>query len=465
MTVKECFYLAGTPATIGLEKRRDELAQEDGLLVSRLRAAGAIIVGKTNVPQMMIWHECDNPLYGRTNNPWDLTRTPGGSTGGEAAIIAARGSPLGLGNDLGGSIRIPSHWCGIHGFKPTSLRLPRIGTVPTLRGFEAIVTQAGPMARHVEDLSLALRVLADSSDGYVAGDVVPTPLGDPAAVRVEKLKIACWTDDGLFPISPAIQRAVREAAAALRSRGAEVIELDASAVEGNLQLQEIFDLYVSLLAADGGAGAAELTRGSRLDWRVVRMMWMAALRPLSRLTLVRGLRMGGQKWMARLVGQARACSADAFWRLTLQKQTIARAAVDWLREAKIDAILCPPHALPAPQHVKAFDLLAAAGNAFLFNLLGLPVGVVSISRVRPGEDQPRPAGRDQAERQAAAVERGSAGLPVAVQVAALPWREDVALAVMSAIEADWKATPDYPGNCRVPPEIGPARVAAGNADH
>src|SRR5262245_5746258 len=170
----------------------------------------------------MIWHESDNPVYGRTNNPWNLTRTCGGSTGGEAAIIAARGSPLGLGNDLGGSIRVPCHFCGIHGIRPTSFRLPRGGAMRTLRGFEAIVTQSGPLARHVDDLWLALQVLADQTDGYVAGDVTPARLADLSNVAIDKLRIAAWTDDGVFPPSSAIVRAVRQAVAALRERGAEV---------------------------------------------------------------------------------------------------------------------------------------------------------------------------------------------------------------------------------------------------
>ncbi|MDX1947585.1 MAG: amidase family protein [Pirellulaceae bacterium] len=458
LTVKECFHLAGTPATIGLEKRRTEIGTDDGILIRRLRAAGGIILGKTNVPQMMIWHECDNPVFGRTNNPWNLAHTPGGSTGGEGAIIAARGSPLGLGNDLGGSIRIPCHWCGIHGFKPTSLRLPRVGTVSTLRGFDTIVTQAGPMARRVEDLSLAMRVLADASDGYVAGDVVPGPLGDPALVRIDKLRIATWTDDGFFPVSPAIARSVREAADALRRRGAEIVELDAVAVGERLRLSEVFDLYCSLLAADGGAGTAELTRGSPLDWRVARMMWMANLRPLARLTVVRGLRMAGQTWLARLVGHARPTSAATFWRLAMQKHALVRGTLAWLQEARIDALLCPPHALPAPQHIKAYDLLPAAASAFVFNLLGLPAGVVSISRVRAGENPPRPTSRDRVEQQAASVERASVGLPVGVQVASLPWREDVALGVMGAIEADFCHEPDYPPRALVPSD-GPLASA------
>ena len=127
ITVKACFATAGQTATVG--NTPGHVSDRDALLVRRLKAAGAIVLGKTNLPQMMTWHECDNPVYGCTNNPWDLGRTPGGSTGGEAAIIAARGSPLGLGNDLGGSIRVPCHFCGIHGLKPTSFRLPNGLTV------------------------------------------------------------------------------------------------------------------------------------------------------------------------------------------------------------------------------------------------------------------------------------------------------------------------------------------------
>src|SRR6476661_6453262 len=134
---------------------------------------------------------------------------------------------MGIGNDLGGSIRVPCHFCGIHGIRPTSLRMTRSGSARTLRGFETFITQTGPMARHVEDLWLGLRVLTDTSDGFVSANVVPSPIPDPANIAVSKLKIAAWTDDGVFPPSAAVVRAVREAAAALRQLGAEVVELSA----------------------------------------------------------------------------------------------------------------------------------------------------------------------------------------------------------------------------------------------
>jgi fatty acid amide hydrolase len=389
-------------------------------------------------------------VYGRTNNPWDLTRTPGGSTGGEAAIIAARGSPLGLGNDLGGSIRVPCHFCGIHGLKPTALRLPRMGSVSTVRGLESIISQPGPMARHVEDLGLGLRALADASDGFVGGDVAPGALPDPTAIDVSKLRIALLESDGVFTVSTAIQRAVREAAEALASRGATIVPF---VVDGERMFpsHEVLEIYCGLVGADGGADARRLANGSTLDWRVARLSWIAGLRPQTRIAVVNGLRLAGQRWMARVVSMVRPMSADAYRQLTYRKQQFVRQAIDGLQRQRIDAVLCPPHALPATHHVKGFDLLAAASHAMLFNLLGWPAGVVSATRVRAGEEIGRKASRDLVERQAAVVDRGSVGLPVGVQVAALPWREDMVLAVMGALEEHFRGKPaEYPPFADIP---------------
>ncbi len=453
ITVKECFHLTGTPSTIGLTSASyRRVIENDGVSVARMRRAGAIVLGKTNLPQLMIWHESDNPVYGRTNNPWDLGRTCGGSTGGEAAIIAGRGSPLGIGNDLGGSIRVPCHFCGIHGIRPTSLRMTRTGSARTLRGFEAFITQAGPMARHVEDLWLGLQALTDSSDGFVASDVVPATVPNPKGVDVSKLKIAAWTNDGVFPPSPAVVRAVRQAADHLRNCGAEVVELDAAEVEREFRSSEAFDLYCSLIGADGGADARRLARGSKLDWRVARLLWIAGLPQPLRAIVVAGLRRSGQNWMARLVNHARPRSADAYWQLVERKNQLVAHVIANMRQQRIDALLCPPHGLPAMPHVKAFDLLAAASYSMVINLLGLPSGTVSITRVAAGEDINRSASHDAVLRRAKLTDAGSVGLPIGVQVSSLPWREDVVLAVMGAIEKSVALKPDYPGSCVVPVE-------------
>ena len=219
ITIKESFDVAGTPSTAGLTHHAGHRAAEDAPTVARLRAAGAIVLGKTNVPQLLMSNEADNPLYGRTNNPWDLGRTPGGSSGGEAALVAARGSALGLGSDIGGSVRLPAAACGICALKPTTDRLTIRGHFNPIPGQQIIRVQPGPMARHVEDLALALRVLAEPAEQ--ANDVPPVPLREPAD-SVRGLRIVFFTGNGFFSCSPAFRRAVREAAEALRARGAEV---------------------------------------------------------------------------------------------------------------------------------------------------------------------------------------------------------------------------------------------------
>jgi fatty acid amide hydrolase len=330
--------------------------------------------------------------------------------------------------------------------------MPRSGSARTLRGFETFITQTGPMSRHVEDLWLALQVLTDQSDGYVAGDVVPAALRDPAEVRIDKLKVVAWTHDGVFPPSPAVARAVREAVAALRRCGAEVIELDAADVEKQFHTNEAFDLYCSLIGADGGADARRLSRGSTLDHRVRRLLWIAGLSRPMRAVVVAGLKRAGQKWMARIVSHARPRSADVYWQLVERKNQLAARVLANMRQQDISAIVCPPHALPAMPHVKAFDLLAAASYAMVINLLGLPSGTVATTRVAASEDAGREKSRDRVLRRARETDEESAGLPVGVQVSAMPWREDIVLALMAALEKAASVKPDYPGVYVVPAE-------------
>ena len=174
VTIKECFDLAGTASTFGLTSRRNEIERSDDPNVAALRAAGAIPIAKTNLPQLMIFTETDNPLYGRTNNPWDLERSCGGSSGGEAAVIAAGASPLGLGNDIGGSLRVPAAFCGITSIRPTAGRTPDYCAHGLPVGQTGIVSQVGPMAKYVDDLVVgAVRVSDQKPYNAVVVDQPP----------------------------------------------------------------------------------------------------------------------------------------------------------------------------------------------------------------------------------------------------------------------------------------------------
>src|SRR4051812_48778915 len=180
-TAKDNLEAEGLPMAIGVPERADIVAPRDATAVARMKAAGAILLGKTNCPAWGGGIETDNPVHGRTNNPYDLDRTPGGSSGGEAAIIAAGGSPCGLGTDSGASARLPAHFCGLAALKPTAGRIPITGAIDDEGPLGALRdprTQVSPIARSVSDVALMVRLLngPDASDGGVA----PVALGDPA---------------------------------------------------------------------------------------------------------------------------------------------------------------------------------------------------------------------------------------------------------------------------------------------
>lgn len=433
ITLKEQFMVAGTPTTVGILHQKSSPMEHEGPLVKRLRQAGAIILGKTNVSQLLMYHESDNPVYGRTNNPWNLARTPGGSSGGEAAIIAAGGSPLGLGGDFGGSIRVPAHFCGLYSLLPTARRLTHHDTAPHayVGGQEGIIAQPAPIARSVEDLRLAMSILAAPGLNAVDPSVPPVPWPDPAAVSLSGLRIGMYTDNGVFSVAPAVRRAVEEAAQALRARGAIVESWNPPDVA------EAIRLYVGLVGADGFTTYKRNLAGDPRDRRISFNMRVSSLPGIVRAPLVGLLRGSGQKHMASSLQYIRgALSVNQYWHLVEERNHYRQRFLAALDADHFDAILCPPHALPALTHGSSGTLnpTNAGSYAILYNLLGLPAGVAPITRVRPGEESERGIGKDSVERAARTVEMGSAGLSVGVQVVAHPWREDIVLALMTALE-------------------------------
>jgi fatty acid amide hydrolase len=438
VTIKECFDLAGTASTFGLPSRRDEIEGKDDPYVAALRAAGAIPIAKTNLPQLMIFTESDNPLYGRTNNPWDLERSCGGSSGGEAAVIAAGGSPLGLGNDIGGSLRIPAAFCGITSIRPTAGRVPDRCAHGLPIGQRGIVSQAGPTARYVEDLALALAILDRARDPTID----PGPeLGDPAAVDLSRLHFATFTDDGEFPVVPAARRAVTEAAQMLSAAGAKIVAWKQP------PLARASDLLIACLSADRAAAFKRLLRGNRVDPRVRSLLLTATMPGWLRRTAAFALEALGQRRSAATMRRFASGSADEYWQ-TIEAMAAFRHELLHSLEAAdggpIDLILCPAYAVPAQRHGASLMMPLPGAYTALANVSGFPAGIVPVTRVRPGEESDRPASRDMVERVARESERGSAGLPIAVQVIARPWRDHVALAAMAKIEAEARKRPDSP---------------------
>src|SRR5216684_3686595 len=217
VSIKSCIDVKGLRCEAGSHLRDGYVAAEDATLVARLKQAGAIVLGNTSTPEVLMAYHTENELQGRTNNPWDLARTPGGSSGGEAAAIAACMSAAGIGSDGGGSIRVPAHFSGICGLKPTPGQIPATGHYPPCGGPFSLIGVVGPMARTVEDLQLLFEVTA----GYDPGDPASVPVALELAdqLQANKLRIGFYEDDGYSPPTPETRAAVHAAAGALKEAG------------------------------------------------------------------------------------------------------------------------------------------------------------------------------------------------------------------------------------------------------
>ena len=438
MTVKDCFDLIGSPSTLGIGRRRTLLATSEGPVIERLRSAGAVIVGKTNVPQIMLMYETENSAFGRTPHPERDERGAGGSSGGEAAAVAARLSAVGLGSDLLGSIRQPAHACGIHGFKPTMQRASLLGTSGAVRGLESIVSQPGPMARHVCDITAVSRVLL--AEPYDDVFVRPLPWREPQDVDVRGLRIGVWEEDRLFRPAQAVRRAVREAAEALAAAGAEVVPFAMPEVETG------FRLCLQLLASGAAANVRRALDGEAPIPTVALTLRAWEMSPALRRIVTSVYDLMGQPWRAQLIRWCRNGSAAEYWRLVEERREWVRRVTTAWRTAQLDAIIAPPHGLPALLRGTSAETILAGSYSFVINLLGAASGTVAATRVRPGEETERPESNELIQRTARQVELGSAGLPIGVQVAALPGRDEICLAVMQALETHFSARPDYPPN-------------------
>jgi len=249
-TVKESFALTDMPNTSGLVARRGVIADYDATAVARLKSAGAIPLGVTNIPELCMWMESYNKVYGRTNNPYNAKRTVGGSSGGEGAIIGAGGSPFGLGSDIGGSIRTPAFFNGVFGHKPSGGLIPNTGQYPEPAKGALRYLTTGPLAHRAEDLWPLIKILA-GPDGEDTG-CTKIELGDPAKVKIADLSVLVVEDNGAISVKPDMLQALHKAAEALTSLGAKITK---RRIEG---LKKSFSIWSTMLIEAGGPTFSEL---------------------------------------------------------------------------------------------------------------------------------------------------------------------------------------------------------------
>jgi Asp-tRNA(Asn)/Glu-tRNA(Gln) amidotransferase A subunit family amidase len=393
ISIKSCIDVAGLRCEAGSRLRSGHLATEDAPLVARLRRAGAIILGVTNTPELLMAWETDNLLYGRSNSPWDLERTPGGSSGGEAAGIAAGMSAGGVGSDGGGSIRVPAHFSGICGLKPTPGRIPATRHFPTSGGPFALIGVVGPMARTVADLGALFEVMQGPDDGDTCA--APVPLRWPTEDEIKRLRVGYFEDDGRTPVTPETRVALRTAAKALQGAGFRV---EPFRPEG---LEEARVLWKKFFVTAGGMLIRPMFHARERDVSpILRQFldWSAAEPPLTGKVLL-------EAWIGR----------DALRARFLEQMR------------KYPILLCPAAAIPAFRHGerswtiegKTVEYLDAWSYTEWFNLLGNPAAVVPVSS-------------------------SSKGLPIGVQIVGRPWEEEQVLTVAARLEQEcgaWKIPP------------------------
>lgn len=390
ITIKDCFAVKGVRFTAGSWFMRDNIAEEDAVAVRRLRQAGAIVLGKTNLPDMSWMGETDNPIFGRTNNPWNLKCTAGGSSGGEGAIIAAGGSPLGLGADIAGSVRIPAAANGIVSLKPTGGRISTEGHIP--KAVDAIKNwnTAGPMARRVEDLALALSVLSE------------TPVTDYRTIALENRQATVFIYNRMYPVQREVAETVLMAAGALQSAGMRVVRDD------SLPLQSVGFAYTSIFEKENTPILRREIGGGR-DFNLLNE-FRASIRghsDISRLVLWYMLTLRTTSIGMRRFGFGN------FNRLEKLKQQILKAMTPG------GVLLTPLLVTEPPKHGWTWTLMTKIPYTIMFNAMEFPAVVVPIRFSKRG-------------------------LPLAVQVVAQPGEDEVALAVAAELErvfGGWQMAP------------------------
>ena len=382
ISIKSSIDVAGLPCEAGSRLRAGYVASSDAPLVARLKRAGAIVVGNTNTPELLMAYETNNVLYGRTANPWDLERTPGGSSGGESAAIAAGCVAAGVGSDGGGSIRLPAHFTGICGLKPTPGRIPGTQHFPPCVGPFAILGVVGPMARTIADLKIMLRVMA----GCDLGDPMSANFVPVASDRrkLRDLRVGCLTEEAIGAVSPETRAAVQAAAATLERAGLAVERVQP---EG---LEEAGALWRTLFCETGAMLVRSLARDRTGELSPMLARFLATFPGEPPMT--------GERLLMTLVNR------------DLLRARFLRKMESW------PVLLTPVSSGPAFRHGEggwsgsdSVNYLEAMRFPQWFNLLGFPAVVVPVAR-------------------------SAEGLPIGVQVVGRPYEEEIVLEVASLIE-------------------------------
>jgi len=437
ISVKECFWIKGYDSTAGLAKRIDQPSQEDGAFVKFLKDQHGIPFCQTNISQTMLSYGCSNPVFGNTSNPHDLSRTPGGSSGGESALIASGGSILGIGTDVGGSLRIPAHFCGLAALKPTSRRIYQGGRLggpgkETIALRPILESVAGFLASEVEGVKLGMELLLKNTQRMCSDDfrVAPVPWQEDLYSTDRKLCIGWYDDDGVFPCTPGCKRAVRLAVDKLQEAGHTVKQLK------NSDMSVFYQSYFDFMLSDSGYNVLKSWQGEVLDKAIqanaMKLKTPDIARPL--ISFVWSL----ISKKLQQVFDARITRSRDLWTVNATVDCHMEQLYTAWQEEEFDVVICPGFSYPAPSPSSVSWLIPGVSYTAVFNTIQNPVGLVPVTRENE-EDQAAleeyPKDEDYCYKLAYLETKGALGCPIGVQVIGRPFQEELVLNVMEKIEA------------------------------
>ncbi|XP_070764432.1 fatty-acid amide hydrolase 1 [Enoplosus armatus] len=432
VSIKENIAYKNHDSSCGVIINLDKPVQKDSVLVEVLKRQGAIPFVKTNLPQGLLNYDCSNPIYGQTVNPCNLQKTSGGSSGGEGALIGGGGSVLGIGSDIGGSIRIPASFCGICGFKPTSGRLSAQGVRPIYRGQKSVLSSSGPMARDVDSLALCMQALLCDHMFSLDPTVPPLPFNKQIYQSSKPLRIGYLENDGYSYPSPSMARGIREVKALLEQAGHTLVPycpLKISHVATELLVKGVLaDGANTLLQKLEGGPVDPCLRAQVVPYRLPR--WLK--KTLS--FLLKPLSPRGSAILSAVSGLG--SIADLWKQHAAVEDYISETIADW-RRCNIDVLLCPVIG-PAYNFLYCSKNTQVATYTMLYNLLNFPAGVVPVSTVTAEDEEElkhcKGIYHDYWEKLFKEAVTGGEGLPVAVQCVALPWQDELCLRFMKEVE-------------------------------
>ncbi|XP_039983659.1 fatty-acid amide hydrolase 1 [Xiphias gladius] len=432
VSIKENFECKNHDSTCGVVVNLDQPAHKDSVIVEVLKRQGAIPFVKTNIPQGLLSYECSNPIYGLTVNPHNLQKTSGGSSGGEGALIGGGGSLLGLGSDIGGSIRIPASFCGICGFKPTAGRLSSQGLTAIYRGQKSVLSSPGPMARDVDSLALCMKALLCDHMFSLDPTVPPIPFNVQIYQSSKPLRIGYFESDGYMQSSPSMARGIREVKALLEQAGHTLVPYSPLKID-----HVVTELMLRGILADGGTNLLQKLKGGPLDPCLRAQIYPLYIPKWLKKTLSFLLKPLAPRVSNFLSVSCGVGSVPDLWKQhAAVEDYICETIAEW-RRCNIDVLLCPMIG-PAFNFFYCSKNNAMVSYTMLYNLLTFPAGVVCVSTVTAEDEEKLKDHKgiyqdclDKVFKQAVS---GGEGLPVGVQCVALPWQDELCLRFMKEVE-------------------------------